>query len=252
MRRLFFVCLLIIGLPVFSAATEVSLDDVIKTLEVPFQQHTQEAEKIIDFQAGFTQESRIASINRVQYGEGTVRFRFVSAHSGHAPLAKFRWDYQQPTIQEIISDGRLMWVYLPDNKQVIESDISHLDAQQSENPVTFLSALGNLSRDFLIDWGVTQTDEEGNFLLSLKPRKESQLIQRMEVVVNKDAVFEWRNQHKTGDKFPILSTLVTDQQGNQTLIRFQQIKVNQNLPDHLFTFVKPNDVELVTPEQMAF
>lgn len=252
MLRSLYLCLLLLMVPVFAAASEVSLDDVIQTLEVPFQQQTQETAKIKDFQAEFSQESHISSINRVQRGEGSVRFRFVYEAADHAPVAKFRWDYRQPNRQEIISDGHLMWVYLPDNKQVIQSDIRQINDQQGENPVTFLSGLGNLSRDFMVDWDLAPTDQEGNFLLMLKPRKESPLIQQMKVVVNKDAVFDWQKQHITGEKFPISATVVTDQQGNQTAIMFHKIKVNQNLDNHLFTFNKPDDVEIVTPEQMTF
>ncbi|MCW8893321.1 MAG: outer membrane lipoprotein carrier protein LolA [Deltaproteobacteria bacterium] len=252
MLKKFFISLLFVMVPHLSGATEVALDDVVRTLETPFQQQTEESGKIQDFQAEFVQESHIASINRAQSGAGTVKFKFLFSAEDSSPVAKFRWDYRQPNIQEIISDGQMMWVYLPENRQVIESDISQINEQQGENPVTFLSGLGNLSRDFHIDWGTTHTDESGNFLLRLKPRGDSQLIQLMELVVNKDAVFEWQKQHKSGDKFPILATFVTDQQGNRTAIEFRKIQVNQELKDELFRFKKPADVEVVTPAQMTF
>lgn len=246
------ISLLLLVLPAITAAAEMTLTDVITALETPFKRETAKAERISDFKAEFAQESHIASINRTQQGAGSVYFRFVPATSDEDAVAQFRWDYRKPDIQEIISDGSRMWVYLPGNRQVIESDISRLSEQQGENPVSFLSGLGNLSKDFQVNWGAEQNDEDGNFFLHLVPRQESQLIQQMEVIVNREAVSDWLTSHKTGNNFPILATVVTDQQGNRTLIKFDQIKVNNGLKTGQFIFDKPDDVELVRPEQMGF
>jgi outer membrane lipoprotein carrier protein len=248
--------LLISGLllifPALSTAADVDLAEVVKTLETPFKRETPETARIGDFTAQFIQQAHIASIDRVQEGSGTVSFRFLPGAAQTAATAQFRWDYEQPDVQEIISDGRTMWVYMPDNKQVIESDISRMSAEQGENPVTFLSGLGDLSRDFSIAWGSAPVDEDGHFILKLVPRQKSQMIENIVVVVNKDAVESWRNSRLTGELFPIRATIVTDLQGNRTSIRFERIRVNQGLTADLFRFRKPDDVELVRPEQMTF
>ncbi len=244
---------LLLTVPLASEATAVELTDVIKSLETPFNSETTESGRIKSFQAEFFQESHIASIKRVQHGQGTVSFKFAERSVSGAMQAMFRWEYREPSVQEIISDGRTLWVYLPENRQVIESDISQVSAQQGENPVTFLSNLGNLSRDFSISWGAEQVDKEGNYLLRLDPRKESQLIQQMQVVVSGAAVTDWRTGHRTAEVFPLLSTLVTDPTGNRTLIEFHDVKINRKLEDRLFSFEKPEDVDLLKPdEQMAF
>lgn len=240
-----FITLLFLGLPFSAVAAEMSLSDVIKTLETPFNSKTDERSRITDFSAEFSQQSHVTSINRVQHGAGSVGFRFIPATEEQPATAQFRWDYQTPDIQEIISDGRTMWVYLPDNKQVIESDLSRLNEDQGENPVTFLSGLGNLSRDFDIDWGTGQKDPDGHYLLQLRPKRPSQLIDQMSIVVNRAAVNDWLEAQKTGDKFPIIATIVTDFQGNRTSIRFEKVKLNTGLKGKLFHFDKPDDVELV-------
>ncbi len=253
LKGLFIYIILLLSIPGISAADEIDLNAVIATLETPFKDQTKSSERIHDFSAEFFQESHIASIGRTQHGQGTVHFKFVAVVTQKAPLAKFLWKYRKPSIQEIISDGQTMWVYLLENRQVIESDISQINAQQGENPVTFLSGLGNLSRDFSINWGSPRIVESGDYLLHLEPRKESQLIQQIEVIVSESAVNQWLKQHKTGDIFPILSTLVTDPNGNRTLIEFRDLKLNQQLADQLFSFERPAGVELVDPgEQMGF
>ena len=252
-KRLFMSLFLLSFIPALAGAAETELSDVIVALETPFKGQTKSSERIHDFQADFFQESHIASIGRTQRGQGVVSFKFVPSAGGTSPLAMFRWEYREPSVQEIISDGQIMWVYLPENRQVIESDISQLNAEQGENPVTFLSGLGNLSQDFLINWGSSQKVASGGYLLQLEPRKESQFIQKIEIVVSELAVNRWLKQQKTGDIFPILATLITDPNGNRTAIEFRDVQVNQELADQLFSFERPEGVELVDPgEQMGF
>ncbi len=254
MLKGWFVCLLfLLSFPGLSLSTDTDLSDVIDALETPFKAQTESSAQIQDFSADFIQKSHIASIGRTQQGQGTVHFKFMTATTKETPLAKFRWEYHEPSVQEIISDGATMWVYLPENQQVIESDISQLNDQQGKNPVTFLSGLGNLSRDFLIEWGAEKTVAGGDYLLLLVPREESPLIRQIEVVVNKKVVDLWMNKGKAGKNFPILSTLVTDPNDNQTTIMFRHVRVNQKLADTLFLFERPEGVESVDPGmQMGF
>lgn len=252
---LFLLCLL----PSLSMAAAVGLSDVIKTLETPFKSTATKdrgtaTSGIYDFQADFFQESLIASIDRVQRGRGKVSFKFQRVRIADTPLAMFRWEYREPTIQEIVSDGRTMWVYLPENRQVIESDISQINRQQGENPITFLSGLGNLSRDFNIRWAAPNTDRQGNYILELQPRRISQLIHKLQIVVDRDAVREYVENNRTGNIFPILATTVNDPNGNRTTIEFHGIRVNRNLSERFFHFNRPAGVEVVRPtgEQMGF
>ena len=252
-KRVTTYLLLLLSFPLLAGAAGVELSDVIDALETPFKAETKSSEQIKDFSANFFQESHIASIDRTQHGQGVVQFKFTAASAQKSPLAKFRWEYHKPTVQEIISDGQTMWVYLPENRQVIESDISQIDAQQGENPVTFLSGLGNLSQDFFINWGAPRVVESGDYLLQLEPRKASQFIQKIELTVSKKSVDNWLLKDKTGEIFPIISTLVTDPNGNLTAIEFRDVEVNRKLADDLFQFERPEGVELVDPaEQMSF
>ena len=241
--------LLLAGSTAWGAAA--SLDDVVSALQAPFSRATPSKQRIHDFQAEFAQRSHIASINREQQGRGTVSFKFVPGADGQKTSALFRWSYTQPAVQEIISDGGMMWVYLPENRQVIESDISQVE-QQGQNPVTFLSNLGNLSRDFTIVAGDPATNSEGNYRLTLVPHQPSAQFSGMDVVVSKAAVEQYQ-QGTSGVIFPLLLTTVSDVQGNSTSIEFDQIKINSGLKAAFFDFVKPAGVEVMTPtEQLNF
>jgi outer membrane lipoprotein carrier protein len=234
--------LLSLGAPASSFAQPVGLDQVIQALERPFK-HTADARTAInDFEADFSQQSLIASLDRIQRGRGRVAIKFDRSRPDRVPLAMFRWKYEQPTDQEIVSDGRTMWVYLPENRQVIQSEIESTAEGRPDDPMTFLTGLGNLSRDFQIGWASPNQDARGNFVLELQPRRPSPMIEKMLVVVDREAV-----QPGARGLFPILSTTVYDPGGNSTLIEFRNIQVNRSLADRYFRFTIPEGVEVVRP-----
>lgn len=244
MKRFYLGMILTLLLPTFAGAANVGLKDVINALEVPFQGDG--AGQVHDVRADFFQESRLAALDRNQRGRGTVMFRFEPGDSRRAPVAMFNWQYQEPSEQEIVSDGRTMWVYLPESRQVIESDLTLANRGGAVNPVTFLAGLGNLSRDFSIMFAIPNTDSKGNYILELRPKQSSQLIRNLQIVVDRDAAQEQVNP-RGQVYFPILSTTVTDPNDNQTVIEFSNIRVNRGLSRADFRFIQPPGVEVVKP-----
>lgn len=252
-RYLLLSLCLICLLPV--SAVAAGLNEVIATLETPFSSGTEGAGAIHDFSADFSQESRLVSLDRMQRGRGEVKVRFEKekGFGDRVPLVKFRWKYEQPTNQEIVSDGETMWVYLPENNQVIQTNIEQTGMAQAEDPMTFLTGLGNLSRDFTIRWAVPDTDAEGNPVLQLRPRRVSNLIREMQIVVDRFAVQDYQSG-QGGRRLPMLSTHVTDPQGNTTIIEFSDAEVNFGVSDFDFRFILPAGVDVVRPtgREMGF
>ncbi len=229
------------------AAAPVGINDVIQTLEAPFRANAPFSEAITDFQADFFQESYIAALDKKQRGEGTVAVKFVPGIAGRVPQVMFRWEYRQPNEQEIVSDGRTMWVYLPENRQVIESDISAVSRARGGDPLTFLSGLGNLSRDFTITWAMPNQDSQGNYVLDLQPRRTSSLFRQMLVVVDRDAVAARQRNQPDPRILPILSTTAIDPSDNRTIIEFSRARTNVNLAEMVFRFNMPPGVDVVRP-----
>lgn len=166
-------------------ARAAGLRDVINALELPFKDR-----KIQDYSADFFQQSQIASLNRMQRARGEVSVRFEGRQGGKVPTVMFHWEYREPTRQEIISDGKTLWVYLPENNQVIQSDIEMVSQARENDPMTFLTGLGNLSRDFTISWAEPNRDVDGNYVLDLRPKRTTALLNRMVIVVDRYAVEE--------------------------------------------------------------
>lgn len=256
MKRLILLPLFLL-LPTFCLGAErlnVGLNDVIRTLEAPFKADAAGNEAIRNFSADFFQESYLASLDQSQRGQGRVKVRFVPDRAGRVPRALFRWEYEVPNRQEIVSDGNQLWVYQPENHQVILSDISAVNRAGTSDPMTFLTGLGNLSRDFLIQWAIPDQDARGNYVLELRPRKTSSLIRQLFIVVDRDAVFARARGQIGTEYFPMLSTTVVDPSDNKTIIEFSNIRVNTLLSDFDFRFQIPPGVEIIRPSgsEMGF
>lgn len=278
MPRIFamFLMLLLSATLAGTPARAAGLRDVVRTLEAPFQAATPAGQRIQDYTADFFQESRIASLDRLQRARGRVSVRF-DYRRGQVPLVMFHWEYQEPTTQELVSDGKTLWVYLPENNQVIQSDIEMVSQAGESNPMTFLTGLGNLSRDFQIGFAEPGRDVAGNYVLDLRPRRTTALLNRMVIVVDRQAVEgaapqaaapkaaapsgaptaeEFFGQSAArpgrgglsgGPPFPILSTTVYDAGGNSTTIEFSGLRVNVGLSAGQFRFLLPAGVEVVRP-----
>ena len=251
-KGLFTALSLGIGLAVMVPyAWAVALSDVVNTLETPFQAETDAEHRIFDYSADFSQESKIASLDRLQRANGRVEVVFgyrVGQAKRTGPEVKFRWQYDSPTTQEIVSDGKTMWVYLPENNQVIESNLERVNQADQSDPMAFLTGLGNLSRDFSISWAMPQQDTSGNYVLQMTPRQSSSLIGKLVIVVDRHAVASFQNRDKAKRPwFPIRSTTVYDPNDNSTIIQFSRLRVNHGIPDTVFDFNVPEGVQVVRP-----
>ncbi|MFQ5668778.1 MAG: outer membrane lipoprotein carrier protein LolA, partial [Candidatus Binatia bacterium] len=65
-----------------------------------------------DFTAHVTQEMTIASLGRTTTAHGTVAFK---------KPGKMRWDLIQDDPQVIIADGKTLWLYQPQEHQVLKA-----------------------------------------------------------------------------------------------------------------------------------
>jgi len=254
-RHLHHFSLLLLALLIAAPAWAQSIGDVVATLEIPFQTGTPAAEAVNDIETSFTQKSTIASLDQTQTGSGQVMIRFDRPDPSKVPQVSFRWEYDSPSRQEIVSDGRTIWVYIPENNQVIESDISEVSKARPEDPLTFLTGLGNLSRDFSVRWASPDRDSEGNYIIDLTPRRTSATLSALRVVVDRDAVNEFL-RGTTGRTFPIRETVATDPNGNTTDIIFDKpnMRLNRGLSQSMFRYIPPAGVDVVRPtgSQMGY
>jgi outer membrane lipoprotein carrier protein len=194
---------------------------------------------LADVQADFSQRTAIASIKREEHGKGEL---FIKKSTGNS--AMFRFNYTKPR-QQIISDGKNVWYYLPDNKQVMISDVTALFAGGNGIALNYLTGMGHVSRDFTISFSSEVRDKKGNYVLDLVPKKPSQVMAKLRLTIAASAVEQFRKRGKPQSLFPIVSSVVYDPLGNRTVIDYTRVKVNQGMENDIFSFKIPIGAEVI-------
>jgi outer membrane lipoprotein carrier protein len=207
------LALLVMATAVPAAAQ--SLDDVVREIESVYGRMT-------DLRADFTQTAFNKSLNQTIPARGTVYLK---------KGGKLRWEYTEPTPQEIVSDGKKLWVYTPTLNQANVADAPEALAGPAGS---FLAGLGRLRTEFQVRFlnPAQPKDAEGNWALDLTPKQPLPTLTRLILSVDPKS---WE----------IRKAIVHDQFENTVTMRFTKMAVNSGLPEKTFTFVAPKGVVIV-------
>lgn len=206
--------LLVVCLPV-APARAAALDDVIRGLEDAYG-------RINDLRAEFAQTAFNKSLNQTIPARGVVYVK---------KGGKLRWEFTEPTRQEIVSDGKTLWVYTPELNQVNVGTASEGLAGPAGS---FLAGLGKLREHFGVRFlnPAQPADTDGNWVLDLAPRQALPTFTRLILSVDPRS---WE----------VRRAVLYDQFENTVTMRFTRTMVNTGLADRLFTFVPPKGVATV-------
>lgn len=152
--------------------------------------------------------------------------------SGKVAFAKpnrMRWDYDPPDQQTIVGDGTTLWLYQPDMNQVIKTPLG--EAFQAATPLTFLSGLGQLDRDFIPS---LERETADTWVLKLVPKKDAAAVGTLGLTVRKSDA-------------SIAEARITDSIGTTTRIAFAHEHRNETIDNARFTFTPPPGVDVVKP-----
>lgn len=176
--------------PAFAVSqVNVGLPDVIATVEKSFKADSSGLAPISDVTADFFQRTTLEKEGRELRGDGQMSVKMAS----NANPLMFRFEYFRPYWQEIVSNGRVLWIYHPENREVILSDVSFIYNRLSFDPdrdraVNFLQGLGRISKDFQVNFAASMYDSAGNYVLELTPRRAMLNTRRILLVVSRDTV----------------------------------------------------------------
>ena len=136
---------------------------------------------------------------------------------------KFRWDYAQPYEQQIVSDGKRIWIYDVDLQQVT---VQKQDASNNATPMALVDGRMKLKEAF----NVHELDHRNGVyrvvLASKKPNSDFK-----NVIVGLD---------KTGLRFLQLH----DHFDQTTDIVFTELHVNTKIKQSLFDFIPPKGADV--------
>ena len=191
-----------------------------------------------DLHADFSQRTYVASLKREEKGSGEL---FLKKKGGSA---QFRFNYTRPK-QQIISNGKNIWYYLPDNKQVILTDSAKLFSGGNGIALSYLTGLGSLAEDFNTRLLADSPDKKGNYQLELIPKKNNSSVAKLQLSVSAKTVEISRRAVAGEAFFPVAASVLVDQMGNQTTIEYSNIRLNNGLSSDRFSFKPPAGVEII-------
>jgi len=171
-------------------------------------------------QADFTEVYKGAGIERTE--SGTLLLK---------KPGKMRWEYRSPKEKLFVSDGKNVWLYIPDQRQARKMVLKKLEDLRS--PIAFLLGKSNLMKE--LDELSIATDQvavtPGNTVLRGVPRALGQRVEDVLLEVNR------QNQ--------IVRISVTGDDGSLTEYRFRNLTENGAFGDDDFRFAPPNGVETI-------
>ena len=203
---------------------EVSKDqkevlEVVKKLQGRYEQTK-------DLQADFQQTTRI---------EG---FATPLTSSGQMLIKKpglLRWDYRDPTVEEIYVNRNDVMMYVPEHKQVLVGRLTQMAASQA--PLQLLQGVAKIDEEFEIE--STRGGERGESglpLITLTPKSTepdaSRSVSKLVIEVQPKTYF-------------IKTVTIHEISGNISTFAFSNLKPNTGLKSDLFVFKAPAGVEVI-------
>ncbi|NOZ52870.1 MAG: outer membrane lipoprotein chaperone LolA [Gammaproteobacteria bacterium] len=140
---------------------------------------------------------------------------------------RFRWDYVEPYEQQIIADGKKLWIYDIEMEQVI---VKPLDLVLGNTPAALLSGNVAVTDKFIVKKVPTKIDNNALFWLELLPK-------------DKEAGFQQLLLAFSGNELKIME--LTDAFERVTRISFSNIQRNPDIDDFIFQFKVPPGVDVI-------
>lgn len=137
---------------------------------------------------------------------------------------EFRWDTLTPYKQTIVADGSRVWMYDPELEQVT---VSRQSSEESHSPLTVLTDLKQLDRDFKV---TEQGEHDGLAWLRLTSTAKDPQFTHV------DLGFDASGLVRMGFR---------DRLGSTTEITFSNLKRNVAVPAATFNFVPPKGADVI-------
>ena len=172
------------------------------------------------FSARFEQMSTLKAMEITDTAAGTITVKRP---------AKMRWDYEKPEKQEIVSDGKRLWIYRPQDRQVMVGMAPNYFGDG--RGAGFLSDLTSLKKQF--DIFREKDTPAGQYRLKLIPHRQNQDITTISLVIDKET-------------FHIAEVITYNIYEDETRIKLFDIFFSDDIDDEQFIFNAPPGVDVVT------
>ena len=207
-------------------------DKALKDIRDLVKKVQERYDQLKDLQADFQQSTRI---------EGFEKTLLSSGHLYLKRPGRLRWDYREPTPEEIYVRQNEVMMYVPEHQQVLIGKLTQLAASQA--PLQLLQGLGRLEDHFTLQPVKGGRRGEGGLpLIALYPKgAEDETMRTVEYITL-----------EVQPKAYVLKTVaIHEVGGNVSTFRFTNIQTNGGLGNDLFDFRPPDGVEVVKAPTLA-
>lgn len=190
--------------PAYGANAKGLLDELRKTYE-----------SSQDLTGRFVQTSYVAAASMERVAGGSVVFK---------KGGKMRWSYEGDDPQEIVSDGKTLWIYQVRDKNVLRQDVRKLPAG-NRLALDLLSGFQGIGEAF-------DVKACGETCLELRPKEARAELTRITLQL------EPKGRE-------VRSVTTEDSLGNRTRVDLKDLKWNTGVKDSVFAFKAPKGVEVL-------
>jgi outer membrane lipoprotein carrier protein len=175
------------------------------------------------FSADFLQESTIKSMEITDFASGRLYVRYPGM---------MRWEYEKPERQVIITDGKKLWIFRPQDNQVMVggAPVFFRDGQGA----SFLSDISMVRKKFNIK--LAQAEGEYLYELRMKPIEGAANISEIRLYV-------------VPRSYQIARIVTLNDYGDDTRIDIVSPQFNANLDPSLFSFEIPPGADVQKIEE---
>ena len=205
---------LMLGAPCHAQPPERSPVDLQQALQRRY-------DLVVDSSRDFTHTYEGGMLRTRLVERGTVLFK---------KPGRMRWDYQEPERKLFLSDGELLYSYLPEDRQVIIGRLP--DQDEATTPALFLAGAGNFVDDFTATFDVVQDPPPDSYVLRLTPTRTERDFQFLTLVIDARTL-------------AIVRLISYDLQGGLSTFLFSNLQENLNLSDTPFTFEVPPGTDVI-------
>jgi len=181
----------------------------IDTLKAMFAQTT-------TARAHFAQIVLDRNMKMLQQATGTMQF---------SRPGRFRWEYDRPYEQTIVSDGSKVWLYDKDLNQVT---VRRFDRALGSSPAALLAGSDDIEKSYRL---TSLGNQDGLDWLEAVPRTQDTAFERVKLGFGKAGLEAME---------------LRDQFGQITVIKFSTIERNPKLPPETFRFTPPKGADVIS------
>jgi outer membrane lipoprotein carrier protein len=197
--------------PLPAPAADKTIDMIIAGVEARYN--------VPGFTADFDQESILKAMAVTDTASGRLMVR---------QPGKMRWEYLVPDPQTIITDGKDLWVYRPQENQVLVGKAPSIFGEGKG--AGFLSNIKTVRKSFQLS--LEPTEDATLYRLKLLPNQSSADLMAVELDIAK----------KTFDLVQITTFNVY---GDETRIELKNVNFNDPPPEALFRFSVPEGADVL-------